>query len=210
MYHLTEKRVGSSKGEGYKMFANGIWNIIVAMTTVGYGDFFPETHFGRLIVVLSVFIGTLIISLTVVNLNYMSSFNEEEERAFKILEHLNYRNELNHVSQRVINTHFQLYLLKKSKDKKEITSSSLYSNLNYLLKKQSLRRLEILRNIQDTFVSDVDKFQELNLILTHNLSDLRLNLASMAQIRSKLKKQRINQIKLLGNIENSLKITRDQ
>ena len=180
------------------------------MTTVGYGDFFPESHFGRLIIVFSVFIGTLIISLTVVNLNYMSSFNEEEQRAFKILEHLNYRNELNHLSQRVINTHFQLYMMKKSMCKKEIISSNLYSRLKYILNQLSKKRLDIIRKLQDNFASDVDKFQELETNLSQNLRDLRFNLSSMGQIKAKLKKQKIYQDRLLENIESSLKITRDQ
>lgn len=123
---------------------------------------------------------------------------------------MNYRNELNHVSQRVINTHFQLFLLKKSMDKKDIVSSSMISGMNHILKKEGYKRLEIMRNIQDNFVSDVDKFEELAVNMTQNLNDLRSNLASMGQIRSKLKKQRINQVKLLENIENTLKITRDQ
>lgn len=180
------------------------------MTTVGYGDFFPESHFGRLIVVLSVFIGTLIISLTVVNLNYLSSFNDEEDRAYKILQHLNYRNELNDICQKIINLQFQLYSLKKSKGKKEIVSSSAYSKLNHLLKKESQKKLEIMRNLQDTFIRDIDKFQDLNILLANNLNELRLNLESIGQIRAKLKKQKINQIQLLENIEYSLKITRNQ
>jgi len=140
----------------------------------------------------------------------MSSFNEEEERAFKILEHINYRDELNHLSQRIINMHFQLYLLKKSMDIKDIVSSSLFTELTYKLKLASRKKLEIIRNLQDNFCMDIDKFNELETRIHNNLRDISVNLSSMGQIRAKLKKQRIQQVKLLENIDNCLIITRDQ
>jgi hypothetical protein len=46
--------------------------------------------------------------------------------------------------------------------------------------------------------------------LSQNLRDLRFNLSSMGKIKAKLKKQKIYQVRLLENIESSLKITRDQ
>lgn len=47
-------------------FSNAMWLTIITMTTVGYGDYFPRTLFGRIIDVILVVWGTFIVSLMVV------------------------------------------------------------------------------------------------------------------------------------------------
>lgn len=47
-------------------FSNALWLTIITMTTVGYGDYFPRTTFGRVIDVILVVWGTFIVSLMVV------------------------------------------------------------------------------------------------------------------------------------------------
>jgi len=47
-------------------FADALWFTIITMTTVGYGDYFPKTTFGRLIDIILVVWGTFIVSLMVV------------------------------------------------------------------------------------------------------------------------------------------------
>ncbi len=47
-------------------FENAVWLTIITMTTVGYGDFFPRTSFGRIIDVILVVWGTFVVSLMVV------------------------------------------------------------------------------------------------------------------------------------------------
>jgi hypothetical protein len=49
---------------------NGMWCMIITMTTVGYGDYYPTTHTGRFIGVLGCFWGTFLISLMVVSLTF--------------------------------------------------------------------------------------------------------------------------------------------
>ena len=63
-----------------------MWNIIVAITTVGYGDFYPESIWGQLILIFSNFIGFLIISLIVVSFTTLISFSNEEEKAYLIMQ----------------------------------------------------------------------------------------------------------------------------
>jgi len=47
-------------------FSNALWLTIITMTTVGYGDYYPRTTFGRVIDVILVVWGTFIVSLMVV------------------------------------------------------------------------------------------------------------------------------------------------
>jgi len=45
---------------------DALWFTIITMTTVGYGDYYPRTTFGRLIDIVLVVWGTFIVSLMVV------------------------------------------------------------------------------------------------------------------------------------------------
>ncbi len=48
---------------------NGLWCIVITILTVGYGDFYPQTHVGRVIAVVSCLWGTFLISLMVISVN---------------------------------------------------------------------------------------------------------------------------------------------
>jgi len=66
-----------------------MWLIVLTMTTVGYGDFFPRTHMGRFVVVLACFWGIFLVSMMVVTLTISSEFTKGEARAYDILFRLN-------------------------------------------------------------------------------------------------------------------------
>ena len=40
-----------------------MWLMIVTMTTVGYGDSVPQTHFGRFVCVIVMIVGTILVSI---------------------------------------------------------------------------------------------------------------------------------------------------
>ena len=45
--------------------SNSMWCTIITMTTVGFGDFFPVTWYGRIVVVVIVFYGIFIIAVLI-------------------------------------------------------------------------------------------------------------------------------------------------
>jgi hypothetical protein len=61
---------------------NGMWCIIITMTTVGFGDFYARTHLGRIIGVLSCFWGTFLVSMMVVSLTISSELTPQERKAY--------------------------------------------------------------------------------------------------------------------------------
>jgi hypothetical protein len=43
---------------------NAVWNIIITLTTVGYGDLYPKTIFGRVVGIIVCFWGMFIVSFS--------------------------------------------------------------------------------------------------------------------------------------------------
>lgn len=70
-------------GKDWTYLWNGMWCIIITMTTVGYGDYFPMTYYGRSIGVIASFFGTLLVSLMIVSLTIAIDFTMNQEQAFQ-------------------------------------------------------------------------------------------------------------------------------
>ena len=60
--------------QNFNSFFNSMWNMIITLTSAGYGDLFPKTFFGRLVGVVICFWGVLIISFFVVTVTNMIEF----------------------------------------------------------------------------------------------------------------------------------------
>ncbi|KRX03311.1 hypothetical protein PPERSA_05669 [Pseudocohnilembus persalinus] len=76
---------------GFKSYANSFWTIIVTMTTIGYGDFYPYTILGRIIIFIVCLIGSLITSLMIVSLTQTLETTNYENRAICVLDKLEAR-----------------------------------------------------------------------------------------------------------------------
>lgn len=55
-----------SSVQDYSYFVNPLWLCFVTMSTVGYGDFFPRTHLGRMVGVVVCLFGMIVVSLLVI------------------------------------------------------------------------------------------------------------------------------------------------
>jgi hypothetical protein len=47
-------------------YPNALWLVLMTITTVGYGDYFPHTSIGRIIILIVAIWGTFIVSIMVV------------------------------------------------------------------------------------------------------------------------------------------------
>lgn len=61
---------------------NAQWLTIITMATVGYGDFYPETHFGRFFCLIACISGMVLVSALIVALNLASDFDNEQRTSF--------------------------------------------------------------------------------------------------------------------------------
>lgn len=54
--------------QDYSYITNAIWLCVVTMTTVGFGDFYPRTYFGRITIIFASFCGSFIVAMIMVSL----------------------------------------------------------------------------------------------------------------------------------------------
>ena len=67
---------------------NSLWLMLMTMTTVGFGEIYPTTYFGRIIAIVACIIGNFILSLLVVFLNNSITFDDVERIVYnEIIEH---------------------------------------------------------------------------------------------------------------------------
>lgn len=62
-----------------------MWNIIVTLATVGYGDFFQKSFMGRVVGMIMCFWGTFVVSYFVVTVTNMLSFKTSEDKTYALL-----------------------------------------------------------------------------------------------------------------------------
>ena len=83
-------------------YQNALWLVIITTTTVGYGDYYPQTAIGRFIVLFMAIWGTLIVSIMVVVVSNTLSMEKTEMRTSKILNKLELREKLEEKAGTVI------------------------------------------------------------------------------------------------------------
>ena len=59
---------------------NAVWCIFITSLTVGYGDIFPVTHFGRFVVIIAAVLGIALVALIVTAVANLAKFNADEVR----------------------------------------------------------------------------------------------------------------------------------
>ena len=71
-----------------------MWNVIITLTSVGYGELYPKTFFGRIVGIIICFWGVFIVSFFVVTVTNMLNFSASEEKSYNLLLRLYYKLEL--------------------------------------------------------------------------------------------------------------------
>jgi potassium intermediate/small conductance calcium-activated channel subfamily N protein 2 len=151
-------------------FSNALWLTIITMTTVGYGDYYPRTTFGRVIDVFLVVWGTFIVSLMVVVLTNTLNMDQSEKRALIVLNRLEAKKALKEAAALLITHTCKKYLLKKSvKSKKrsaltkEEESRLENTFYKYLTNFQSVHRaIRSMYEIDDVYEEMTRQFEFIN------------------------------------------------
>lgn len=84
-----------------------MWNVIVTLATVGYGDIYMKTICGRIVGTIICFWGTFIVSYFVVTVTNMLSFAPPEEKSYTLLQRLHYKEELKRYAVNVLSAAYK-------------------------------------------------------------------------------------------------------
>ncbi len=83
--------VSQSELNDYRSLSNSMWYVFITMTTVGFGDYYPKTNFGRLIGIATAIIGTFFVSIFIVYLQRTLTLSEVERTAVDFQNRLMYK-----------------------------------------------------------------------------------------------------------------------
>ena len=111
------------------------------MSTVGYGDMFAVTHYGRLFAVLSMFMGQFVTSLILLGMAIASDLEMEESKAFKKLKKIEFYHDHMKLAAHLISTQGLIYLLNKGlKLKRYVKVGPFKALMKLSIQSQILRR----------------------------------------------------------------------
>jgi hypothetical protein len=79
---VFERPYSDVSGQNFESFENSIWNTAIYMATVGYGDLFPSTTFGRAFAVIGTFWGAFVFSMIVFTFQTMLQLDSYQKRSF--------------------------------------------------------------------------------------------------------------------------------
>lgn len=111
---LFERHVDSN----FNNFTTAMWNMMITMLTIGYGDVYPKSHMGRLIGIVIATWGSFYVSLFVVALNNILEFDSPERKAFMLLSRLLFKEELKSKAADVLSAAYRLKIARKKSAEK--------------------------------------------------------------------------------------------
>jgi len=113
MLRIFERPLSDASQQDFDSIETSMWNIIVTMTTVGYGDTFPKSDMGRLLGIVICLWGVLLVSLFVVTISDALEFNIPQKNAFNLIHRLIFRGQLKKEAAGAILSHYKIKLYER-------------------------------------------------------------------------------------------------
>lgn len=192
-----------NKVQDWRYVWNGFWCIIITMSTVGFGDFYPISIAGRTIVVISSFWGTFLISLMVAALTVAVEFNPQESVAHETIKAAQAEIEYGKVGtvffQTLIRFNNHLNLAKKNKvlyydNKWNKKKSELFFKLTNVL--NTFRILKKQKNAKAKSMLVETSIKEIDENLTIEMEKIKSQIGVVDEIKGLLLKYSLKQEKI--------------
>jgi hypothetical protein len=142
---IFERVLDEETQKNFSSFWNTIWCLIITMTTVGYGDYFPSSFLGRIVGIFACTCGIFLISMLIVTISNILELTTIEENVFKIIRRIKLNKEKDEIASKFVTKYLKHMV--DSKKKKKVVSESISDDL--LLGIYNLK--EKMREIDDTF-----------------------------------------------------------
>ena len=121
---VYERGLDEVSGLDFANYWNCIWCIIITMTTVGFGDYFPSSIIGRIIGIMACFNGVFLISMLVVTITNVLNLSNHEQNVYMILEKVTLESEKLEVARDLIAKYFNIIRKSKKEDKKSFEANN--------------------------------------------------------------------------------------
>ena len=108
---------GTQKGGNpdFEAYLDSFWLIVITMLTVGYGDLFPKTHLGRIVIIYTTLAGMVIISFLIVSLSNWTDLTPEEKKSFVLIQRREAIEIMNTEAKAFIRMNMKLFYLRNQK-----------------------------------------------------------------------------------------------
>jgi len=93
MLHILESPLSAYTNIDYS-FKNTLWLVLISMTTVGYGDLYPCSTPGRIVVIIACIWGVVILSLVVLALTTQLEPTPAQATSYSLLQRLEFHHDL--------------------------------------------------------------------------------------------------------------------
>jgi potassium intermediate/small conductance calcium-activated channel subfamily N protein 2 len=207
---ICEKPVCRDHGcttDDLSSYWNSMWNVIVTMTTVGYGDFYPRTIPGRAVTFFLCIWGVFLVSMMVVTLSSSLMMSSAEVKAIAVLGRLTLRKRVKNEAAFLITRMTKHYLLKK----KPLNFPNRYQLLEQYLTDvkehaKNFRHLKIeLQNADDgrTLTEEI-RIQHSE--IKHEIEEVRLVQGALSQLCRTVEVSQQNTERMLIHIMRELQI----
>lgn len=156
---------------------------------VGYGDFFPKTHMGRAVCILACFWGIFIVSMMVITLTVVSSFDDKEKKAYDILYRLSMKEALKKKGAFVLTQSIRITSLQKKFQKGKVNKNEYQKERIKLFSKLEMR-LQYFRDVRNSIseyeITSEESLKQLTEKIDRDLDEVKEMLLSMIEIEKQL------------------------
>jgi Ion channel len=154
--------------QDYSYIWNSMWLVMLTMTTVGYGDFYPKTHAGRFIASISAAWGIFLVSLAILSLTNMAILSKGQTKSYAFLKKIELKNKGKMFAAIYVKSVIEILTLYKKRKKHPgdslIKAKTFYKKFKDFQKMTYLNQKtpeEVLRGINENLGLEINRIQEI-------------------------------------------------
>ena len=166
--------------EFFRYATNGWWNSIVTMTTVGYGDVYPMTDSGRVVIFLTAIIGLILISLYIAALNSAIRLNKQEFHSYLDIKRFRETKQKENAASNIIK---YAAFMKRSREKGRYFEMCIFG---LHLKKLAHKNLNLANSLKK-YISPQEMLLEIEKRIEIGMNDIKKQVFDIEYVGEKIK-----------------------
>eukprot|EP00347_Sterkiella_histriomuscorum_P011835 403370921 len=177
---MFERPLIPISGFNFNNLVNCIWCIIITMATVGYGDYFPISNFGRIIGIMACLWGVFITAIMVVTLNNLLEFKRQESKSYEIMCKLAYKD--------VIRANAVSVILSAQRQKIERQKDDLDAQQLAIVFRDFRKNIFTLKQISKKVRGMYEDYNEVELV-TKDVEEINQEVSLLMEIQQEILKE---------------------